>query len=454
MEGKGWLKLVNAKQIGPIVNNGALEVGFFNGDVSTGQSEKSIFEIMRGILVENLRMATRALTGQLLRTMITIFIIGFGIMSLVGMLTAIDVLKQSINTTFAAFGSNSFTIQNRDFWQGGGQKQRPHPSIRYSEAEAFKERFAFPSLVSISSVATRTGVVKIGSRKTHPKIMVIGIDDSYLEVGGYAIKKGRNFSQQEIQQGSPVAIIGQDIAKTLFPGETSLQKSVWVGKVRLKIVGEIKEKGAGGGISNDRQLFVPMRQLQMYFAGDKASYVITGRTSSAFLLDEASSEAVGLFRSIRKDKAGQADSFEIEKSTGLVGEVLGMTTYLRLGAFAVALITLLGAMVGLLNIMLVSVTERTREIGVRKSLGATRRSIAQQFLIEAIVITQIGGLFGVVLGLGLGNLVSVFLGGTFLIPWNWIVLAFVVCFVTGVGAGLYPALKAAKMNPVDSLRYE
>jgi putative ABC transport system permease protein len=192
----------------------------------------------------------------------------------------------------------------------------------------------------------------------------------------------------------------------------------------------------------------------MYFSGDNASYVITGRTSSAALLDEASSEAVGLFRSIRKDRAGEQDSFEIEKSTGLVGQVLSMTTYLRLGAFAVALITLMGAMVGLLNIMLVSVTERTREIGVRKSLGATRRSIAQQFLIEAVVITQIGGLVGVLLGLGLGNLVSVFLGGTFLIPWNWIALAFIVCFITGVGAGLYPAIKAAKMNPVDSLRYE
>lgn len=409
---------------------------------------------MRGIVIENIRMATKSLASQLLRTIITILIIGFGIMSLVGMLTAIDVLKQSINTTFAAFGSNSFTIQNREFWQNKGQKQKPHPTIRYSEAKAFKERFVFPTVVSISSVATRTGVVKSGSKKTHPKIMVIGIDEGYLEVGGFGLKKGRNFSQQELQHGSPVAIIGQDIAKTLFPGESSLQKSVWVGKVRLKIVGEVQEKGAGGGISNDRQLFVPLRQLQMYFSGDNASYVITGRTSSAALLDESSSEAEGLFRSIRKDRAGEQDSFEIEKSTGLVGQVLSMTTYLRLGAFAVALITLMGAMVGLLNIMLVSVTERTREIGVRKSLGATRRSIAQQFLIEAVVITQIGGLVGVLLGLGLGNLVSVFLGGTFLIPWNWIVLAFIVCFITGVGAGLYPAIKAAKMNPVDSLRYE
>jgi len=427
---------------------------YFMATALNGLVEKSIFEIMRGIVLENIRMASKSLAGQLLRTIITILIIGFGIMSLVGMLTAIDVLKQSINTTFAAFGSNSFTIQNREFWQSKGQRQKAHAPIRFSEATAFKERFAFPSMVSISSMATRTGVVKRGSQKTHPKIMVLGIDEEYLEVGGFGLKKGRNFSQKEIQYGSPVAIIGQDIAKTLFPGENSLQKSVWVGKVRLKIVGEIKEKGAGGGISNDRQLFVPLRQLQMYFAGDKASYVITGRTSSAALLDEASSEAAGLFRSIRKDRAGDSDSFELEKSTGLVGQVLSMTTYLRLGAFAVAIITLLGAMVGLLNIMLVSVTERTREIGVRKSLGATRKSIAQQFLIEAVVITQIGGLVGIVLGLGLGNLVSVFLGGTFLIPWNWIVLAFVVCFITGVGAGLYPAIKAAKMNPIDSLRYE
>jgi putative ABC transport system permease protein len=409
---------------------------------------------MRGIVAENIQMAFKALAGQLLRTVITILIIGFGIMSLVGMLTAIDVLKQSINTTFAAFGSNSFTIQNKEFWQRGGQKQKPHPAITFEQAKQFKERFSFPSVVSISSVATRTGIVKSGSLKTHPKIMVMGVDEEYLEVAGFKLKKGRNFSQQEIQQGSPVAIIGQDIAKTLFKDNTSIQKAVWVGKVRLKVIGEIEEKGAGGGMSNDRQLFVPLRQLQMYFAGDRASYVVTGRTNSAALLDEASSEAIGLFRSIRKDIPGEEDSFEIEKSTGLVGQVLGMTTYLRLGAFAVALITLLGAMVGLLNIMLVSVTERTREIGVRKSLGATRRSIAQQFLIEAIVITQIGGVVGVILGLGLGNLVSIFLGGTFLIPWNWIVLAFLVCFITGIGAGLYPALKAAKMNPVDSLRYE
>jgi putative ABC transport system permease protein len=401
-----------------------------------------------------IQMAWRSLKGQRLRAILTILIIGFGIMSLVGMLTAIDALGKVIESNFAALGTHSFTIRNRSSWRMGGGDGKRYPGISYDQARQFSRSFEFPALVSISVNASSTAVLRHENKKTHPKVVVIGADVNYLKVAGYELSEGRNFTLEEVQRGAPVVLLGTDVVKTLFPYKESLEQAIWIGSRKFRVIGLIASKGAGLSAGNDRMALVPIQAIRNFMITDKSSYTITVKAESTDAMHAGASEATGLFRTIRQDKLGQEESFAVEKSDGLVSELKGLTSYLQLGSVVIALITLLGALVGLLNIMLVSVTERTREIGTRKALGATPRSIAFQFLAEAVLICQVGGLLGIALGVGLGNSISLFTGGIFIVPWNWIGLAVGVCFVVGIAAGFYPAKKASRLNPIDALRYE
>ncbi len=405
------------------------------------------------LLFENINIAWRSLRSQLLRTILTICIIGFGIFALVGILTSLDALSQSVSSTLGDLGANSFTIRNRTNWGFNTQRKR-YPPIRLFEAEAFKEQFSFPGAVSISSQVTNTGVVKYQNKKTHPRITIIGVDEQYLAASGLNLISGRTFNPSEAHDGAPLTIIGQDIYREFFSGKVAEDETIWLGKIRLRIVGVLEQKGSGGGISNDRQLLIPLNLVRRFIAGDNTSYTVTVSVTDPGLMSIASGEAEGLFRKVRRDKGTNENSFALEQSTGLLRQLDEIGGILRTGAFGIATIILLGALVGLLNIMLVSVTERTREIGVRKSMGATSHSIATQFLIEAVLICQLGGLLGIFLGITLGNLIAIFLGGTFIVPWNWIMVAVFVCVLVGVSSGLYPALKASRLNPVDALRYE
>lgn len=413
--------------------------------------------MLNGQIRENIIIAWRSIKGQLLRTILTILIIGLGIMSLVGMLTAIDVLKQSINEQFSFLGSNTFSIRNRGSSMRigkGGAKPKKHPQISYDEAIRFKEEFTYPAVVSVSANATPVGVLKYGSKKTNPNVPVIGGDENYLETAGFEIEYGRNFNMTEIQSGHNAVIIGDEIRKNFFDDQSGIGESIWIGSKQYTVVGTLKNKGSGMGMGNDRSAIIPLNNLRTNFKNEKTSFVITVKCENADVLETAVGEATGLFKVIREDKPGRETSFEIMKSDSLINELLGMTTYISLGSVAIAIITLLGALIGLLNIMLVSVTERTREIGVRKAIGATRQSIAFQFLVEAILICQLGGAVGVFMGILIGNLLTLILGGAFIVPWNWIGVAVLVCLIVGVLSGFYPALKASKLDPVESLRYE
>ncbi|MBE2246296.1 MAG: ABC transporter permease [Candidatus Competibacteraceae bacterium] len=412
---------------------------------------------MNKVLRENLTIAWRSIQGQLLRTILTILIIAFGIMSLVGMLTAIDVLKQSINENFSFLGANTFAIKNRGMkiqFGRGGQRPKKHQEISYDQALRFKEAYEFPAVISISANATSTGVLKYGSKKTHPNIPVVGADEDYLIAGGFEIADGRNFTTDEVHSGAPVVIIGSEIKSNFFGNNPAEGESIWIGSKRYTIIGTLQEKGAGLGMGNDRIAIISINNLRTNYKKANTSFSITVKCESAHMMDNAVGEATGLFRIIRKDPLGKEESFDIEKSDSLINELLGMTQYISMGSIVIALITLLGALIGLLNIMLVSVTERTREIGVRKAIGATRSSIAYQFLIEAVLICQLGGFLGVLLGILIGNSMTAIIGGSFVVPWNWMIVSVIVCFVVGVASGLYPALKASRLDPVESLRYE
>lgn len=406
---------------------------------------------------ENIKLALHAIKGQSLRTVLTALIIAFGIMALVGILTAIDAVKYYFNSNFAMMGANSFTIRNSGLGihvNGQGKRPKRFKSIDYEQAQDFKKEFQYPSTVSVSARATQIGSLRYKSIKSNPNILVMGGDENYLLNTGYTLDYGRNFSAQDVEKGSNVAIIGSEIVSTLFKKEHPLDKVISVGDAKYRVIGVLKEKGSSLGFSSDKIVILPLLNVKYNYLGESASYSLTVKVNDVMMLEPALSEATGLFRKVRGDRAGEEDSFEITKSDSIAAMVIDQLGFISMAATIIGFITLLGAGIGLMNIMLVSVTERTREIGIRKSLGATQKIIRRQFLTEAVVICQLGGLLGILLGIGVGNIMSIVLQAGFIVPWKWILTGVALCFVTGVLSGFYPARKAAKLDPIDALRYE
>ena len=406
---------------------------------------------------ENVKIALSAIRGQMLRTVLTILIIAFGIMALVGILTSIDALKGSINSSFSSMGSNSFTIRNSGMgvhMGSRGKRPKRHPKVTYYQALSFAERFDYPAMVSVSSMSTFAGTLKFEGVKTNPNVTVTGVDNRYVDVSGYRIASGRNLTKQEIENGIHVCLLGNEVEKTLFKGRSAIDQIISVGSAKYRVVGTLAEKGASMGFSSDKICLIPLLHIKQFYATENTSYSITVKVDQLTHLEPAIGEATGLMRNIRKDVTGRDKSFEITQSDSLANIVIDSISTVTIAATIIGIITLIGASIGLMNIMLVSVTERTREIGIRKSLGATSTTIRNQFLTEAIVICQLGGISGILLGMGIGNLISFAMGGAFIVPWNWIALGISLCFLVGLASGIYPALKAARLDPIEALRYE
>ena len=409
------------------------------------------------MLRENIRIALTSIKSHKLRTVLTMLIIAFGIMALVGILTAIDSLKGSISENFQLMGSNTFSITNRQsFAMGpGGHRSKRFTNISYRDAKNFIERFEFPAVISYNAWAFGAAVLKHDGEETNPNIGVLGIDNNYLRTSGMELEKGRDFTEHEMIYGSHSMIIGAEIAKRLFPNnEDPLGKVISLRASKYKVVGVLKSKGASMGFGGDRNAFITVSHLRQKYYWPNMNFTINVMVQNQTLMDAAVDEAGGLFRIIRKLKPGEEDNFSITKSDNISQMMLENMKYVTLAAIIIALITLLGASVGLMNIMLVAVSERTREIGVRKALGANNSTIKNQFLVESVVITELGGLLGIILGITLGNIVSSFTGGSFTVPWFWVFISLIVSLSVGLISGLYPAIKAAKLNPIESLRFE
>jgi putative ABC transport system permease protein len=410
-----------------------------------------------GLFWENLRISYRAIMSNKVRAILTICIIAFGIMALVGILTAIDAIKSSLTNQFTMMGANSFTISSRGMNIYIGNKKyraKNYSRISYREAEEFKEKFTEPAWVSVSITVSGNTTVKFGSEETNPNIVLLGVDENYLTVSGYEIGTGRSFIADEVQLNRRLVLLGADIAKDLFPaGLDPIGKEVSVAGLKLKVAGVLKSKGSSV-VSGDKVCFMPVTTARQYFSYPNMNFNITVMPLNPANLNMLTGEAEAAFRVVRNLDPRDESDFNVSKSDNIVELLLKNIKFVTLAATIIGIITLFGAAVGLMNIMLVSVTERTREIGVRKAIGAKPRTIKYQFLFESIMIGQLGGVFGIILGILIGNVVSSMLKSSFVIPWVWVTMGIIVCFIVGVVSGYAPAEKAANIDPIEALRYE
>lgn len=409
-------------------------------------------------LKDNIKVAFGSINDNKLRTVLTALIIAIGIMALVGILTSIDGMKKSINENFASMGANSYSIRNRGSGSihigGGRAKQKRFDNITFEQAADFKEKFTFPATVSISSFASFASTVKYNSTKTNPNILIIASDANYLFTAGYKLADGRNFSTTEQEFGTGVAIIGSEVKKTLFKNGVAEGNIISIGSDKFRVIGVLAEKGSSMGFGGDKVCIIPLLKGKQINTNPSTSYTITTMVNDGNLLSAAVSEGTGIFRNIRKLNTSEENNFQITQSDSLASSLIDNLKFITIAATIIGIITLLGASIGLMNIMLVSVTERTKEIGLRKAMGATPGVIRRQFLIEAIVICQLGGIGGIILGIVIGNLMSMVIGGGFIVPWLWMFSGVALCMLVGLFAGFYPAMKASKLDPVEALRHE
>ncbi|MDD4656744.1 MAG: ABC transporter permease [Bacteroidales bacterium] len=408
------------------------------------------------LIKENFRVSMRSIKSSKLRSVLTIMIIAIGITSLVGILTATDSLKALMNDNFGKMGANSFSIRSSfSDTQSGVRRTRVlnRRNITYSQAKMFAESYTTPSVVTISATALRNATIKAGSVKTNPTIGVIAVDENNLRFVGAKIALGRGFHSSDIESSAFTAVIGSSVAYSLFKGENPIGNVITVGAVRYEIIGVLEKQGAtfGGGV--DSQVWIPLSNARGVFLSENSFFSI-----GVIPLDENQTKAIDaaeqLFRSIRRLSPIDSSDFRITRSDAFMEGIMEVLSYVTIAAFIIGSITLLGAAVGLMNIMLVSVKERTREIGTRKALGANSKTIKQQFLFESIVIGQLGGLFGILLGVAVGNVTALIMRGPFVMPWFWIFSGVAVCLLVSVASGYIPAVRASKLDPIEALRYE
>lgn len=410
-------------------------------------------------LQENIKLALRSVRSNWLRAILTLTIIAFGIMALVGILTAIDSAIYSLSSNISSLGANTIDVDPKGDGVSGnrrGRRAKRGDPFTYNQSMEFKERYKFPAKTSVSVWCTSNATIKHKNEKTNPNILIFGVDENYLDGKGYDIEVGRNFSAKEAENGGYIAMIGTEIVNDLFDGKSdkAVGEIIRAGNIKLRVVGVLKKRGSAMNESQDRRILIPLQTGKRYYGSPNKNYNILIAVNDATQIDNAVGNATVVLRNVRRLKASEENDFELSKSNQLVNIIKENTVYFRMAAIGIGLITLLGAAIGLMNIMLVSVTERTREIGICKAIGATRRSIMIQFLSEAVVICQLGGIFGIVLGVLIGNVVTYLMGGTFLFPWLWISIAVLTCMAVGLISGLYPALKASRLDPIESLRYE
>jgi putative ABC transport system permease protein len=423
---------------------------------------------------DTIKLSWKNISSNRLRTGITVAIIALGICALIWFLTSLKAASNSLTSSFSTMGANAFSVRfkDRNIRFGGGPQRNVVKSnksalkqrnsnigkiITYEEAKAFKERYTFPSAkVGLAIRGAGSIVVNNESKKTNPDINVTGGDENYLELNGYKIAYGRNLTPADVESGRNVCVIGNTVAEKLYPENIAkaVDKIISVDHIPYRVLGVLEDKGSSAFFSTGKVVITSYNNIRRLYATQNSSFVIVVMVSDINLMDVAIGEAKGTFRPIRKLDVKEEDNFYVDKSDSIAESLMNNLGFLEKGIIGVALITLLASSIGLMNIMLVAVNERTKEIGLIKALGGTKKDIRNQFLWESILISLLGAVVGIIVGIILGNLIAMLLKSGLVLLWGWIIGGIVVCSLVGLAAGLYPAIKASKLNPIDALRYE
>jgi putative ABC transport system permease protein len=412
---------------------------------------------MFSLFRENVHIALDSIKTQLLRTILTIVIIGIGIWSLVGILSAVKALENTISSDFASMGSNTFSIKRYEFSvnRNGAEREKINPVINYNDVREFTDLYSFPyTKTSVSFIGSRGAEVKFENKKTDPEVRIYGVNENYLENTGTEVASGRNLNIFDIENNNKVCLVGADFLKNLFINDDPINKVISIRGVKFKVIGVLESKGATFGNNQDLKVLIPIQVARSIFTQPNINYTISVQVNDKEMMQGAQDAAIITFRNIRKLNPIEDNNFGIERSDDLINRIGAITGYLEVAAWIISIITILGSSIALMNIMLVSVTERTREIGVRKALGAKRSTISMQFFIETIVIGQFGSILGILLGIGTGAIFASVLDFDFTLPWSAMLWATLITFLVAVIAGSYPATKAAQLDPIESLRYE
>ncbi len=419
-----------------------------------------------------LSLAFRTVRSNKLRTGITVSIIAFGIMALVGIITAIKAMNQKLTESFSTMGANGFSIRYRErriqfghsnsevkVSKKGAKKEKISSlgkPITDDEAVQFVRHYNFPATVGISIIATRSAIINAGTKKTNPNVAVFGSDENYLTLNGFELDGGRNFTHQEVLSGGNFCLVGADVARKLYKTNTgkAVNSVIRINSIPYRVIGFLSSRGSSLGFSRDNVIITSYNNIKRNFSNNGNTYTIGVMTKDLKQVEEAMGEAEGIFRSIRKLNTTEESNFVLDRSNSVAEKAMNSLGFLTISATVIGMITLIGAAIGLMNIMLVSVTERTKEVGLVKAIGGKSKMIRLQFLTEAVIISVMGAFFGIVLGIFVGNIFSMILNTGFVVPWAWIFYGILICTIVGLLAGLYPALKAGKLNPIEALRYE
>jgi putative ABC transport system permease protein len=418
-------------------------------------------------------LAYRTVRSNKLRTGLTVAIIAFGIMALVGIITAIKAMNQKFTESFSTMGANGFTIRYKErqiHFGGGGQsdlkvakkgKRKEKTSslgkpITIEQADEFKKYYTFPAITGVSIFANRNTIVSYDTKKTTPNVLLLGADENYLLLNGFKLSAGRNMNSTDVQSARNLCLLGHDVANKLFKDnvERAVNSIIRVNDIPYRVLGVLASRGSSFGFSRDNVVILSYKNIDRNFSNNVSSYTVAVMTDDIRKVNEAMGEAEGTFRAIRKLSTTEESNFVLDRNDAIVEKAMKSLGFLTISATVIGLITLIGAAIGLMNIMLVSVTERTKEVGLIKAIGGKSKLVRRQFLLEAIIISLLGALFGILLGVAVGNLFSIVLKTGFVVPWNWVIYGIVICTIVGLLAGLYPALKAGRLNPIEALRYE
>jgi putative ABC transport system permease protein len=421
------------------------------------RDQKHRGSVLRAEVKESFRMAMSALAAHKLRSALTLLGVMVGVFSIILVMTAMRVLQSNIESELSQLGANTFQIQKWPAVYFGGpegfEKFWRRRNITFAQGTQVQERASLASSVGMMTYFWG-GQATSRYEKTPPNVRLIGATPGCFPARNWTVGEGRALIESDVDSSRHVCVLGSGLKKTLFPFGSAMGEDVKLDGINYSVIGVLEAKGLMQGSDQDNFAVIPLSTGLDRYGRTWRSLSILVQARSQGLYGDTVEQVRGILRAIRKVEPGVEDDFEVFSNDSLIGQFKAFTLTVRVGVAVVSSIALLAAGVGIMNIMLVSVTERTREIGIRRAVGAKKRNITTQFIMEAIVLCEVGGVIGVIFGIAGGNTAAWYFEVPAVLPVDWMILGLLICSVVGIVFGTYPAIKAANLDPIDSLRYE